>query len=179
MLSQKTQVAQLTKSPDKMLFLWEISWLSYHLFDSNASVLEGWLKTVVDYPKDIKPKFQDKVLIGEHHQVTAVDLIHAGADGGELDAAEAEKEEEAVDDHNTVIATHPMLCEASCLVNDRGHIMNEYRTRIQCPFCEQEVLDSAPIEWKTRKFHAFTSQVRSEHDVLVYPSSEAIPINSR
>ena len=78
-------------------------------FDSNAGVLEGWLKNVADLPKDVKPKFQDKLLIGEHHQATAVDLIHAGGDGGELEAAEAEKEEEAVDDNNTVIAQCPIL----------------------------------------------------------------------
>ena len=65
-------------------------------FDSNAGVLEGWLKNVADLPKDVKPKFQDNLMIGEHHQATAVDLIHAGGDGGELEAAEAEKEEEGL-----------------------------------------------------------------------------------
>ena len=77
-------------------------------FDSNAKVLEGWLKTVVDFPKDVKPKFQDKVLIGEHHQATAVDLIHAGGDGGELEAAEAEKEEEQL--MTIILSSQPILC---------------------------------------------------------------------
>ena len=140
-------------------------------FDSNAGVLEGWLKNVADLPKDVKPKFQDKLLIGEFHQATAVDLIHAGGDGGELDAAEAEKEEEAVDDNNTVIATHPVLCEHSVLLDDRGHVLNEHRTTIHCPFCEQEVLMAAPVEWRTRKFHAFTTHVRMEHDFVAYPST--------
>ena len=134
-------------------------------------MLGGWLKNVADLPKDVKPKFQDKLLIGEHHQATAVDLIHAGSDGGELDAAEAEKEEEAVDDNMTVIATHPVLCEHSVLLDDRGHVLNEHRTMIHCPFCEQEVLMAASVEWKTRKFHAFTTHVRMEHDFVAYPST--------
>ena len=46
-------------------------------------VMEGWMKNVADLPKEVRPKFQDKLLIGEHHQATAVDLIHAGGDGGE------------------------------------------------------------------------------------------------
>ena len=42
-------------------------------FDPNAGVLEGWMKNVADLPKDVKPAFKDKLLIGEHHQATAVD----------------------------------------------------------------------------------------------------------
>ena len=140
-------------------------------FDSNAGVLEGWMKNVADLPKDVRPKFQDKLLLGEHQQATAVDLIHAGGDGGELDAAEAEKEEEAVDDNNTVFATYPLLCEPSVLLDDQGHVLNEHRTVVHCPFCEQEALMAAPVEWKTRKLHAFTTHVRTEHDFVVYPST--------
>ena len=98
-------------------------------------------------------------------------MIHAGGDGGELGAAEAEKEEEAVDDNNTVIATYPILCDHPVLLDDRGHVLNEHRTLVHCPFCEQEVLMAAPIEWKTRKLHAFTTHVRLEHDFVVYPST--------
>ena len=112
-----------------------------------------------------------KLMTGEHHQATAVDLIHAGGDGGELEAAEAEKEEEAVDDNNTVIATRPILCEPSVLLDDRGHVLNEHRTMIHCPFCEEEVLMGSPVEWRTRKFHAFTTHVRLEHDFVAYPST--------
>ena len=88
---------------------------------------------------------KDKLAIGEHHQATAVDLIHAGGDGGELDAAEAEKEEEAVDDNNTVFITHHILCEPSILMDDKGHILDEHRTMIRCPFCEQEALMGSPL----------------------------------
>ena len=95
---------------------------------------------MADFPKDVKPAFKDKLAIGEHHQATAVDLIHAGGDGGELDAAEAEKEEEAVDDNNTVFITHHIYCEPSILMDDKGHILDEHRTMIHCPFCEQEAL---------------------------------------
>ena len=140
-------------------------------FDSNAGVLEGWLKNVADLPKDVKPAFKDKLAIGEHHQATAVDLIHAGGDGGELDAAEAEKEEEAVDDNNTIFITQHVLCEHSILMDDKGHIKDEHRTMIHCPFCEQEALMGAPLEWKTRKFHAFTTHLRMEHDFVAYPST--------
>ena len=140
-------------------------------FDSNAGVLEGWMKNVADLPKDVKPAFKDKLAIGEHHQATAVDLIHAGGDGGELDAAEAEKEEEAVDDNNTAFLTHPIYCESSVLMDNKGHILDEHRTMIRCPFCEQELLMGAPVEWKTRKFHAFTTHLRMEHDFVAYPST--------
>ena len=140
-------------------------------FDSNAGVLEGWLKNVADLPKDVKPAFKDKLAIGEHHQATAVDLIHAGGDGGELDAAEAEKEEEAVDDNNTIFITQHVLCEHSILMDDKGHIKDEHRTMIHCPFCEQEALMGAPLEWKTRKFRAFTTHLRMEHDFVAYPST--------
>ena len=139
-------------------------------FDSNVGALEGWMKNVADLPKDVKPAFKDKILIGEFHQATAVDLIHAGGDGGELEAAEAEKEEEAVDDNNTTIDQYHVLCEPSVLMDDQGHILNEYRAMVHCPFCEQEALMGAPVEWKTRKLHAFTTHVRSEHDFVVYPS---------
>ena len=57
------------------------------------------------------------------------------------------------------------------LLDDRGHVLNEHRTMIQCPFCEQEVLMAAPVEWRTRKFHAFTTHVRMEHDFVAYPST--------
>ena len=30
-------------------------------FDSNAGVLEGWLKNVAELPKDVKPAFRDKL----------------------------------------------------------------------------------------------------------------------
>ena len=129
------------------------------------------MKNVAELPKDVKPAFRDKLLIGEHHQATAVDLIHAGGDGGELEAAEAEKEEEATDDNNTVIEQCHILCGPSVLLDDRGHILNEHRTMIHCPFCEQEVLMGSPVEWTTRKFHAFTTHLRSEHDFVAYPST--------
>ena len=129
------------------------------------------MKNVADLPKDVKPAFKDKLAIGEHHQATAVDLIHAGGDGGELDAAEAEKEEEAVDDNNTIIDQYPALCGPSVLMDDEGHIRNEHRTMIHCPFCEQEALMGAPVEWHTRKFHAFTTHLRSGHDFVAYPSA--------
>ena len=64
-----------------------------------------------------------------------------------------------------------MLCEASVLLDDRGHVLNECRTMVQCPFCEQEALMSAPLEWRSRKLHAFTSHVRLEHDFVVYPGT--------
>ena len=91
--------------------------------------------------------FKTKLLIGEHQQPTAVDLIHAGGDGGELGAAEAEEEEEAVDDNNTVFATYAILCDHSVLLDDKDHVLNEHRTLVRFPFCEQEALMSAPIEW--------------------------------
>ena len=140
-------------------------------FDSNAGVLEGWLKNVAELPKDVKPAFRDKLLIGEHHQATAVDLIHAGGEGGELDAAEAEKEEEATDDNNTVIEQCHTLCGPSILVDDNGHILNEHRIQINCPFCEQGALSGSPVEWTSRKFHAFTTHLRLEHDFVAYSSS--------
>ena len=140
-------------------------------FDSTAGVLEGWMKHVTDLPKDVKPAFKDKLALGEYHQTTAVDLIHAGGDGGELDAAEAEKEEEAIDDNNTTVEQFHALCDPSILLDDKGHVLNEYRTMVQCPYCEQEALGGSPLVWKTRKFHAFTAHVRSEHDFVVYPST--------
>ena len=140
-------------------------------FSSNAGVLDGWMKNVANLPKDVRPAFKDKLLIGEHHQATAVDLIHAGADGGELDAAQAEKEEEAVDDNNTTIDQYPVHCDHSVLVDDKDHVLNDYRTMVYCPFCEQEALTGSPVEWKSRKLHAFTTHVRLEHDFVAYPST--------
>ena len=129
------------------------------------------MKNVTDLPKDVKPAFKDKLALGEYHQATAVDLIHAGGDGGELDAAEAEKEEEAIDDTNTTIEQYHVFCDPSILLDDNGHVSNEYRTMVHCPFCEQEVLGGSPIVWKTRKLHAFTTHVRTEHDFVAYPST--------
>ena len=63
------------------------------------------------------------------------------------------------------------LCEPSVLLDDQGHVLNEHRTMVHCTFCEQEVLAAAPVEWKTRKLHAFTTHVRQEHDFVVYPST--------
>ena len=42
---------------------------------------------------------------------------------------------------------------------------------IHCPFCEQEALAGSPVEWRSRKLHAFTTHVRSEHDFVAYPST--------
>ena len=117
-------------------------------FDTNTGVL-----TVVDFPRDTKPKFGDKILIGETH--TAVDLTHAGGDAGDLEAADAEREEEAIDDKTTAFATHPVPCEHSILLDERGHVCDEYRTMIECPYCEQGALSSAPIEFCTRRLQYF------------------------
>ena len=97
------------------------------------------------------------LLYVRNQQTTAVDLIHAGADGGELDAAQAEKEDEAVDDNNTTIEQYPVYCDHSVLVDDKGHVLNEYRTMVHCPFCEQQALAGSPVEWRSRKLHAFTT----------------------
>ena len=56
-------------------------------------------------------------------------------------------------------------------MDDRGHILDEHRTMVYCPYCEQEVLMGSPVEWKTRKLHAFTTHLRSEHDFVAYPST--------
>ena len=48
---------------------------------------------------------------------------------------------------------------------------DEYRTLIECPYCEQAALTSAPVEFCTRRLHAFTTHIRLEHDFVVYPST--------
>ena len=116
-------------------------------------------------------------MIGEHHQATAVDLIHAGSDGGELEAAQAEKEEEAVDDTNTTIDQYHVHCDHSVLLDDKGHVLNEYRTMVHCPFCEQEALMGCP-DGKPGSFmhsqHMFDLNMILWH-ILV---QEDTPINS-
>ena len=82
--------------------------------------------------------------------------------------ADAEREEEALDDKSTVFATHPVPCEHSILMDENGHVLDDYRTLVECPYCQQGALSTAP---STRKLHAFTTHIRLEHDFVVYPST--------
>ena len=121
-------------------------------------------------PKGRIGKRKERLAFADAHELATQDVIQAGGDTSDIEAAFAEQEPDRFKEQkekDPSFGQTAIICKPSTFEDAKGHISDEFRPLMKCTLCKKDPTKINEASYEIKKFYSMTSHVTFKHDMCV------------